>query len=288
MKTILITGSNGQLGSEIRKLSSKIDEFMYIFVDIDELDITNLNLLETFFSNNKVDFIVNCAAYTNVDKAETDTKNAELINISAVKNLAKISIKYKCPLIHISTDYVFDGNSKIPYKETDITNPQSAYGKTKLLGEEEAKKAYKHIIIRTAWLYSSFGNNFVKTMLRLGKEKDEINVVSDQIGSPTYASDLASAILIILQQTNENEENFVQGIYHYSNTGTCSWQEFAAEIMNKKGLNCKVNPVSSKEFPTPTKRPSYSLLDKTKITKTFNIDVKDWKIALNECLRMIL
>jgi len=286
MKTILITGSNGQLGSEIKKLSSKIKDFNYIFTDVEELDITNLASIEKLFKNKKINFIINCAAYTNVDKAETDTKNAELINSFAVKNLAKISSQYKCPLIHISTDYVFNGNSEVPYKETDKTNPQSAYGKTKLHGEIEAKKAFKHIIIRTAWLYSSFGNNFVKTMLRLGKEKNEINVVSDQIGSPTYAADLASAILLILQQININDENFKQGIYHFSNAGTCSWQEFAAEIMKQKTINCKVNPIKSSEFPTPTKRPKYSLLDKTKITKNYDIKIRDWKVALSDCLKL--
>jgi len=284
MKTILVTGSNGQLGSEVKKLSSKLTEFKFIFTDVKELDITNLNSIEELFEQNKIDFIINCAAYTNVDKAETDYKNAELINVYAVKNLAIISQKQKCPLIHVSTDYVFDGNSKIPYKESDKTNPQSAYGNSKLLGEEEAKKAYKHIIIRTAWLYSSFGNNFVKTMLRLGKEKDELNVVADQIGSPTYASDLALIILSIIQLSNNDENNFKEGIYHFSNEGVCSWQEFASEIMKQKELDCKVNPISSSEFPTPTKRPNYSLLDKTKIKETFNIDVRNWKDALTECL----
>ncbi|NPA44623.1 MAG: dTDP-4-dehydrorhamnose reductase [Chlorobi bacterium] len=286
-KTILITGANGQLGSEIKEQSYNTPEFEFIFTDVNELDITDLNAIEKLFNKNKIDFIVNCAAYTNVDKAETDTKNAELININAVKNLASISKKHKSPLIHVSTDYVFDGNSKIPYKETDKTNPQSAYGKTKLLGEEEAKKSHKHIIIRTAWLYSSFGNNFVKTMIRLGKEKDEISVVSDQIGSPTYAKDLASVILTILKLSDKDINNFKEGIYHFSNEGACSWYEFASEIMKQKNLNCKVKPISSDEFPTPTKRPNYSLLDKTKIKNTFNIEVRDWNVALKDCLKLI-
>ncbi len=287
MKTILVTGSNGQLGSEIKELSKKITNFNFIFTDVEELDITKFDAIDKLFSNNKINFIVNCAAYTNVDKAETDYKNAELINVYAVKNLAKISNKYKCSLIHVSTDYVFDGNSKIPYKENDKTNPQSAYGKSKLLGEKEAEKANKHIIIRTAWLYSSFGNNFVKTMLRLGKEKEEISVVADQIGSPTYAADLASTILSIIKLSNNDENNFKTGIYHFSNEGICSWQEFAAEIMKQKKLNCKVKPISSSEFPTPTKRPNYSLLDKTKIINTFGINVRNWEVALSECLNLI-
>ncbi len=284
MKTILVTGSNGQLGNEVKSISHNFNDFNFIFTDVNELDITDLNAIEKLFEQNKIDFIINCAAYTNVDKAETDYKNAELINVYAVKNLSIISQKHKSPFIHISTDYVFDGNSKIPYKESDKTNPQSTYGKSKLLGEEEAKNAFKYIIIRTAWLYSSFGNNFVKTMLRLGKEKNEINVVSDQIGSPTYAADLAFVILSILKQTNNNKDNFIEGIYHFSNEGTCSWFEFASEIIKQKNLNCKVNPINSSEFPTPTKRPSYSLLDKTKIKNTFNIDVRNWKDALSECL----
>ena len=287
MKTILVTGSDGQLGNEIKRLSSEFNNFDFLFTDINNLDITDSNALRIFFINQKVDFIVNCAAYTNVDKAETDIENSEKINARAVKNLAKFSKKYKAPLIHISTDYVFEGNSEIPYKESDKTNPQSVYGNTKLLGEQFAEEAYRHIIIRTSWLYSSFGHNFVKTILRFGKEKDEISVVLDQIGSPTYAADLANAVLTIIKQSDENNEMFVQGIYHYSNEGTCSWYEFAEEIMKQKNLNCKVNPVSSSEYPTATKRPKYSLLDKIKIKETFGIKVNDWKASLKECLNLL-
>lgn len=284
MKTILVTGSNGQLGSEIKSISDEFKDFNFIFTDINELDITKLSSIKELFKRNKIDFIINCAAYTNVDKAETDKENAVLINVYAVKNLADVSKTYKCPLIHVSTDYVFDGESNVPYLETDSTNPQSAYGRTKLQGELEAKSAYKHIIIRTAWLYSTFGHNFVKTMLRLGKEKNEISVVADQIGSPTYAKDLAFAILSILKLSLKKENNFKEGIYHFSNEGTCSWYDFAVEIMQQKKLNCKVKPVTSDEYPTPTKRPKYSLLDKSKITETFNIKVRHWKVALNDCL----
>ena len=286
-KTILVTGSDGQLGNEIRKISAEFHNISFILTDINDLDITDNKALRLFFTENKVDYIVNCAAYTNVDKAETDYENAEKINAFAVKNLAKISKDYKVPLIHISTDYVFEGNSEIPYKESDKTKPQSVYGNTKLLGEKFAAEAHKHIIIRTSWLYSSFGHNFVKTILRIGKEKDEIKVVSDQIGSPTYAADLAYTILTIIKQSDENNKMFVQGIYHYSNEGTCSWYEFAEKIMKQKNLNCKVNPVPSSEYPTPTKRPKYSLLDKSKIKETFNIDIRNWNDSLKKCLDLL-
>ncbi|MCF6184557.1 MAG: dTDP-4-dehydrorhamnose reductase [Bacteroidales bacterium] len=287
MNKILVTGANGQLGNEIRKISFSRKNFNFYFTDVDELDITKLENIQSFCSENKFDYIINCAAYTNVDKAESDKVNAEKINAEAVKNLSEISQKYKIPLIHISTDYVFDGKSNIPYKENDKTNPRSVYGKTKLQGEEFAKKAYKGIIIRTAWLYSSFGNNFVKTMLRLGKERNEINVVSDQKGSPTYAEDLARAILEIVKQTTENQEHNFSGIYHYSDEGSCTWYEFAKEIMQKANLKCKVNPVSSDEYSAPVKRPEYSLLDKTKIKETFNVKIPFWKDSLKKCLILL-
>ncbi len=287
MNNILVTGANGQLGNEIRKISSSRKNFNFYFTDVGELDITKLENIQAFYSENKFDYIINCAAYTNVDKAESDEINAEKINAEAVKNLSEISQKYKIPLIHISTDYVFDGESNIPYKEDDKVNPQSVYGKTKLQGEEFAKKAYKSIIIRTAWLYSSYGNNFVKTMLRLGKERNEINVVSDQAGSPTYAADLAQAILEITKQVTDNQEYNFSGIYHYSNEGSCTWFEFAKEIMQKANLKCIVNPVSSEEYPTPVKRPKYSLLDKAKIKKTFNVKVPFWKDSLEKCLILL-
>ncbi len=286
MKTILVTGANGQLGNEIKKASNKFSFFNFLFTDVNTLNIADEKELEDFFSLNKINFIINCAAYTNVDKAETEKDKAEKINIFAVENLAKLSKRHKAHLIHISTDYVFDGNRKTPYIETDKTNPQSIYGKTKLGGENSAKKAYKYIIIRTSWLYSSFGDNFVKTMLRLGVDKEEINVVSDQIGSPTYAKDLALIILKIISKTNKDTNNFIEGIFHFSNEGICSWQEFAAEIMQQKKFKCKVNPISTSEYPTPAKRPKYSLLNKTKIKKTFNIEIRNWKSALSECLSL--
>ncbi len=284
MPKILVTGANGQLGNEIRIIASNYSNFDFIFTDIDELDITEFSDIQKFYSGNKFDGIINCAAYTNVDKAENDTINAQKINANAVQNLAEISGQYQLPFIHISTDYVFDGESNIPYTENDKTNPQSVYGKTKLQGEDYAKSAFKYFIIRTSWLYSSFGQNFVKTMLRLGKETDEINVVSDQIGSPTYAEDLAVGVLEIVLQTFKNPERHLSGIYHFSNKGFCSWSEFADEIMTASNLNCKVNPVSTEAYPTIAKRPKYSLLDKSKIIKTFGIKVPFWKDSLRKCL----
>lgn len=287
MNTILVTGANGQLGNEIKQIASKYSDFNFIFTDVENLDITKLSDIQEFYRNNSFNFLINCAAYTNVDKAESDEANAFNINANAVKNLAEISKQYKLPLIHISTDYVFDGESKIAYKEDDETNPKSVYGKTKLKGEEYAKKAFKYFIIRTSWLYSSFGNNFVKTMLRLGKEKEEINVVADQTGSPTYAGDLAVAILEIASREINNTEDKRSGIYHFSNEEFCTWYEFAGEIMNIAKLHCKVNPVTSDEYPTKTKRPKYSLLDKTKIKETFNVEIPFWKDSLEKCLKII-
>jgi dTDP-4-dehydrorhamnose reductase len=287
MNTILITGANGQLGNEIRALSSQFSIFNFLFTDYEELDIRNYDAVESFFLNQTIDYIVNCAAYTNVDKAETDYENALNINSNAVKHLASVSKKRNIPLIHISTDYVFDGNQDFPYKETDRVNPSSAYGKTKLLGEIEASKAYKCIIIRTSWLYSSFGHNFVKTMIRLGSEKNEINVVSDQTGSPTYAKDLAEGILNILIKSTSDSYGFKEGIYHFSNEGSCSWYEFALEIMKNKNLNCKVNPIQTIDYPTPAKRPKYSLLDKTKFKTSFNFEIRNWKEAFLDCLNKI-
>jgi dTDP-4-dehydrorhamnose reductase len=286
MKKVLVTGSNGQLGSEIRSLILKnpIRDLEFIFTDIDNLDISQISSVKNYFESFEIQYIVNCAAYTNVDKAESDIENASLVNFLAVKNLAQVSVKYSIPVIHVSTDYVFDGQKTTPYTEKDTTNPVTAYGKSKLAGEEAITQAYKYIIIRTAWLYSTFGHNFVKTMLRLGADKDEINVVNDQTGSPTYGADLAKVIIEILQQSISDKSKFVEGIYHYSNEGVCTWYDFAKEIMSKAGLNCVVHPVNSDQFTTVAKRPAYSLLDKTKLKQTFSIYVPSWKDSLKVCL----
>lgn len=277
MANILVTGANGQLGSELRKIGfSALDEVFY--TDVAELDITDYAAVEKFVKDNEIDTIINCAAYTAVDKAEEEPELAAKINTEAVSNLARAAAKEGCLLIHISTDYVFDGTGTKPYSEKDKPCPVSVYGRTKLAGEEAILKSRCfHIIIRTAWLYSSFGNNFVKTILRLAAERPEINVVSDQVGSPTYAGDLAAAIVAIMDSEERIEH---EGIYHYSNEGVCSWYDFAAEIVRLSGKECRVKPVTTADYPTKTQRPAYSVLDKSKIKKTFGIEIPEWKDAL--------
>ena len=285
---ILVTGSNGQLGSEIKELSSKY-EYKFFFTDRSNIDITKKESIKTFCQTNNINTIINCAAYTAVDKAESDEINADLINRKAVKKLALVSSELNIKLIHISTDYVFDGKAYKPYVEEFQTNPQSVYGKTKLDGENELIKINpkNSIIIRTSWVYSSYGNNFVKTMLRLGKEKTELGVIFDQIGTPTYAAHLAMAILDIIPKlgtANSFGADNIQ-IYNYSNEGVLSWYDFAKEIMKMAKLNCKINPIETFQYPTPAKRPHFSLLNKSKIKTTFNIEIPYWKDGLDECLR---
>lgn len=273
----LVVGANGQLGNELKDILKEKG----IYVDRDELDITDSNSINNFFKSNKnISAIINCAAYTAVDKAENDLELATKINVEGPKNLAKIGL----PIVQISTDYVFDGNKNTPYTEDDKTNPKSVYGKTKLAGEEEVlKNAKTAVVIRTAWLYSSYGNNFVKTMIRLGKEKESLNVVFDQVGTPTYAADLAQAIVNILPQIKDGTKE----IYHFSNEGVCSWYDFATEIMKANDLKCKVYPIESKDYPTAAARPSFSVLNKDKIKKTFNIKINHWRDSLNNCLEKI-
>ncbi len=270
----LVTGANGQLGNELRLLLK--DNALY--VDKDQLDITDAEAVKGFVSANRFDAIINCAAYTAVDKAEADEKLAGDINARGPENLAKTGI----PLIHISTDYVFDGTNCRPYVETDAVNPQSVYGRTKLAGEQAVlENASAAVIIRTAWLYSEFGNNFVKTMRRLGAEKAQLNVVFDQVGTPTYAADLAAAVVHILPRLRPG----MKEIFHFSNEGVCSWYDFAVEIMKLSGLDCRINPIESKDYPTPARRPFYSVLNKTKIKQTFNIEINHWKESLQSCLK---
>jgi len=284
MKKILVTGSNGQLGSEIREICSNHNQHNFIFTDIEELNITKMEDVKIFFENNDIDFIINCAAYTAVDKAENDIKNARLVNVLAVSNLAEKSANLNIPIIHISTDYVFSGDSNQPINESTPENPQSIYGKSKYDGEEILiATTYNYIIIRTSWLYSTYGNNFLKTMLRLGNEKQNLNVVFDQIGTPTYAADLANAIIKITNQYFENNE-IEYGLYHYSNEGIASWYDFAYEIFEQKEINCKLTPILSSNYPTPAKRPFYSVFDKTKIKKTFDLEIPHWKQSLKICL----
>lgn len=270
---ILVTGANGQLGTELQKLLPNA-----IFADIDVLDITDVEAVRKFVTDNQIDTIVNCAAYTAVDKAEDDIELAQKINEYGPRNLALSGAK----IVHISTDYVFDGTNHKPYLPEDEANPVSVYGKTKRAGElavlDNAKVA---VVIRTAWLYSAHGNNFVKTIRRLGAEKESLNVVADQTGSPTYAGDLAQAIVTILPQMNETNK----GIYHYTNEGVCSWYDFATEIMNLSGLACEVKPIPSSAYPTKATRPFYSVLSKEKIKNVFNIEIPHWKESLVKCLK---
>ena len=287
MKTILVTGGNGQLGSELAEISNS-SPYTFIFTDYLELDITDAHATTSFFQENSIDYVINCAAYTAVDKAEEDTLGAMLLNAEGVHSLANACSFFSIPLIHISTDYVFDGTHHIPYKETDKTNPQSVYGSTKLQGEQLALKANPHtIIIRTSWLYSSFGNNFVKTMIRLGAERDSLSVIFDQIGSPTYARDLADAIHSIIHGVEQKKHAFIPGIYHYSNEGVCSWFDFAKEIHALYGITCNVKPIETNQYPTPAKRPHYSVLNKSKIKSTFGIHIPYWKDSLQECISII-
>lgn len=280
MANILVTGANGQLGSELRKVGfTALDEVF--FTDVTELDITDYPAVEHFVKEHEIDTIINCAAYTAVDRAEEEPELAEKINAQAVVNLARAAKKEDCLLIHISTDYVFDGTGTKPYTEKDKPCPVSVYGKTKLAGEEAIlKSGCFYIIIRTAWLYSTFGNNFVKTMLRLASERTELNVVADQLGTPTYAADLARAIVKIMDHDDRAD---LEGVYHFTNDGICSWYDFATEIVRLSGKECQVNAVTTAEYPTKTKRPAYSVLDKTKIKKMFEVEVPEWKEALGRC-----
>ncbi len=279
---ILVTGSNGQLGSEIKELSQNSNSNFY-FTDRSSLDISSAKDIAKYINANSVDVIINCAAYTAVDKAEDDTTNADNINHLAVKNLAQISKDRNIQLIHISTDYVFNGQNFKPYLEDDVTSPNGIYGKTKLDGENAMKaiNPSNSIIIRTSWVYSSFGNNFVKTMLRLGKERDSLGVIFDQVGTPTYARDLAKAILDIVPQI----ENGKVEIYNYSNEGVLSWYDFSKEIMRMAKIECQINPIETSAYPTPATRPHFSLLNKSKIKERFNITIPYWKDSLDECLK---
>lgn len=285
---ILVTGAYGQLGSEIKLLTENYPEWEFQFTDIDTFDITNELDIHDFFSKKKFDFIINCAAYTAVDKAESDEQTAHLVNAEAPKLLARQAKSTGTKLIHISTDYVFAGDACIPYTETELTHPQGVYGRTKLEGENNVLAENPNaVILRTSWLYSTFGNNFVKTMLRLGKERGELNVVFDQVGSPTYAADLAKAILLIISSATKNEKNFVPGIYHFSNEGVASWFDFAKAIFYFAKIECKVNPVLSDQFPTPAKRPHFSVFDKAKIKNTYGIEISYWRKSLKQCIKKL-
>jgi dTDP-4-dehydrorhamnose reductase len=286
---ILVTGKNGQLGRSIQKLvntDTRIDNNQssneYIFVGREMLDLSSESSISHYFGNNMFDIIINCAAYTQVDKAEQEVELANQINHLAVKQLASIANNQQARLIHISTDYVFDGESNKPSVETDIPNPINVYGRTKLAGEKALQEVMSTnaIIIRTSWLYSEYGNNFVSTMLRLSKERDELNVVSDQIGSPTYATDLAGAILEIIKNKEFSKLDQTTQIYHYSNEGEISWYEFAKEIFKIAKVDCEVSPITTQQYPTPAKRPRNALMKKDKISHQFGVSAIYWKESL--------
>jgi len=280
---VLVTGQNGQLGNELKVLSSQYPQYDYVFTDVGELDITNAEKVTEFFCRYKPAICINAAAYTAVDKAETDREVAININAYAVGHLAENCRKMNTKFIHTSTDYVFDGTATSPYKEDHPVNPVNFYGESKLKGEEIAlEKLPSTIIIRTSWVYSSFGNNFVKTMLRLMKERESIHIVNDQFGSPTYAADLAAAIMHIASKAEGKG-----GIYHFSNEGVISWFDFAVAIKELAGLSCHVKPIDTSGYPTPARRPAYSAMSKEKIKSIFEIELKDWKDSLKKCLQLL-
>ena len=287
---ILVTGKNGQLGKSIHKIvtnNEQTDEF--VFVGREELDLGSTDSITSYFNHNNFDIIINCAAHTAVDKAEEEAVLANQINHLAVAQLAQIAKTQQAKLIHVSTDYVFDGESDKPYTEADATSPINIYGKTKLAGEQTLKEIMPTdaIIIRTSWVYSEYGNNFVKTMLRLGKQRDELSVVGDQIGSPTYATDLANAILDTMQNKAFKEVEQETQVYHYSNAGEISWYEFAKEIFELADIQCSVSPITTEQYPTPAKRPKNTLMNKDKIAKTFSVNIADWKESLNTCMTIL-
>ncbi len=283
MSKVLVTGANGQLGSEIRLLVGSDKDFT--FITRDDVDLSDTLALENYLSAQSFDVIINCAAYTAVDKAEEDKDKAFAINSEAVKVLARYAKDKSARLIHVSTDYVYEGKGYRPYLESDAVLPQNVYGASKLEGERAIKaiNPLNSIIIRTSWVYSTFGNNFVKTMLRLGKERDALGVIFDQVGTPTYAKDLAQAVLDIVPKLDNNSVE----IYHYSNEGVCSWYDFAKAIFELENIACEVSPIETSAYPTPASRPNYSLLNKAKIKKEYNIAIPYWKDSLRECLKSL-
>lgn len=287
VKTILITGANGQLGSEFKALSTSFAQYNFLFTDKEDLPIDDIAAIKNFFEQHNISYCINCAAYTAVDKAESEKEIAYLINATAAGNLAVVCKMYNAAFIHISTDYVFDGNGARPYKESSPTSPVNEYGFTKLKGEELVlQNNPAALIIRTSWVYSCFGNNFVKTMLRLMKERESINVVSDQQGCPTYAADLATAIMQVIESAGFTKKNR-PSIFNYSNEGIISWYDFAVAIKELSGSNCKVNAIPTLQYPTPAKRPHYSVMDTTLIKNTFGVTIPFWKDSLEKCLQLL-
>src|SRR4030042_2733448 len=283
MKKILVTGSKGQLGNEILLLSKDFKGYEFLFHDIDTLDLTDYGKLEKFFQVHSPDIVINCAAYTAVNKSEKETELAHLLNAEVPGKLAFLCDKFNSYLIHFSTDYVFDGRNYRPYKENDLPNPLSVYAKSKYAGEQKVLQFGNTSVIRTSWLYSRFSNNFVKTILKLGSERDNLHIVFDQTGTPTNACDLAAAIMKMTEYLNHND--LIRGIFHYSNEGVCSWYDFAKEIIEFAGYSCNVLPITTDQYPLPACRPNYTVLDKSKIKNTLNISIPHWKDSLAECLK---
>lgn len=283
---VLVAGGSGQLGQSLQFIAPKYPEIQFHFYNSSELNISEIDNCIAIFSELKPDFCINAAAYTAVDKAESETAKAHLINVEGAKNLAETCKEFDTTLIHISTDFVFDGNKNTPYTEEDSTNPTSVYGQTKLDGEKEIQAIWeKHFIIRTSWLYSQFANNFMKTMIRLGREKDSLSVVSDQIGTPTNAVDLAETIVKIIEKTENlkgqtSELKSLYGVYHFSNEGQCSWYDFAKEIFEINEISIDLHTISTSDYPTPAKRPKFSVLDKSKIKSNFKIEISNWKDSI--------
>lgn len=285
---ILVTGSNGQLGSEIKDLVTNYKDFNFFFMDLPELNICNADALDTYILNKKINAVINCAAYTAVDKAEKEELIAQKVNSEGVLNLVNALEKVDGQLIHVSTDYVFDGDHFLPYNELDSVSPIGVYGETKRVGELAVLNSnIDAIVIRTSWLYSAYGNNFVKTMLRLGSEKDNLGVIFDQVGTPTYARDLAIICLEILSGVNSVKISKNGNLYHYSNEGVTSWYDFAISIMELGGENCKVKPIQTKDYPTLAKRPHFSVLNKSKIKTDFKIEIPYWRDSLKDCIEKI-
>ena len=285
---VLITGSNGQLGSEIKELATHYKTINFILKDLPDLDICNFEALQAFIMDNNINAVINCAAYTAVDKAEEDAENAERVNSMGVSNLVNALEKVNGKLIHISTDYVFDGDHFLPYQELDQVSPIGVYGNTKRSGELAVINSdLDAIVIRTSWLYSSYGNNFVKTMLRLGNEKENLGVIFDQVGTPTYARDLAKTCLEILSGFTSANINKNGNLYHYSNEGVASWYDFAIATMELASINCQVHPIQTKDYPTKAKRPQYSVLNKSKVKADFKIEIPYWRDSLKDCIKKI-
>jgi len=289
IKTLLITGSTGQLGQSIKMIATDYPNYNFVFATRQQLDLNDDESIAAFFQNNIFDVIINCAAHTSVDKAESEADLANQINHLAVKQLADIVQQQNAKLIHISTDYVFNGKQYRPYIETDDVEPQSTYGKTKLNGEQAIQNSLKTnaLIIRTSWVYSEYGNNFVKTMLKLGDERDSLNVIFDQVGTPTYAGDLAKAIMSVVQSDDFSQTAFKTQIHHFSNEGVCSWYDFAKTIFELSNIQCQISPIETKDYPTPAMRPHYSVLNKAKIKQNYNLTIPYWKDSLQQCLNTL-